>query len=649
MASLIDYKGLQVVSPDPVGAGGLAIQDDLKQLVDWNPKSRWDATTDPASNDDEGNDFHPGSMWLNTGVTPARLFVCKNAATGAAEWEQIAAAEDAVLYRVKVASTANGHALLAGDTVDGILLAAGDRVLVKDNSPSTTNGIYVVAASGGPSRADDYTAGDAVAGTLIVVEQGTVGGDSLWLCTSDSGSDIVGTGSLTYQSLASKVTSLFTGLTPAGDRLIYFNGTASAALTELTGFARTLLDDADAAAARTTLGLEIGTDVQGYDNTLNALAAYNTNGLLAQTGADTFAGRTITAGTGVSVSNGNGVSGNPTIGIGQAVDQTASVRFGKLSVATYFDTRHTVRIVGQTTFNVDFHSIGIANNAGFSTATSNANAHFLYWGRPAMPGSGTTLPMCAIYYVPSMLALTGSDTITSYYGVCIENQSQATNNIGVASLLSAGTNKWNFYATGTANNLSNGAWIFGQTTAPTPGNNQAAVYAKDVSGTAEICVKDEAGTETQISPHPAEVMDAHPELMKRLGLPEVSVPWGYQSEQTILGKRVTVDMAATIRCIEFLMAEAGRPVQLIREEEVTPTTSWETVQQIAQKAHHDKQQEFDRLVEMRQQELMEEEQKPLDQRKEIPPVQGERPGEFQPKTMPGWIAKRLRAGQTAKS
>jgi len=89
MSTLVDYRGLQVVSPDPTGDGGLAIQNDLKELVDWHPKSVWAQTADPTASDDESADFFPGSLWLRTDVTPPKLFVCRSNSTGAAVWTPI--------------------------------------------------------------------------------------------------------------------------------------------------------------------------------------------------------------------------------------------------------------------------------------------------------------------------------------------------------------------------------------------------------------------------------------------------------------------------------------------------------------------------------------------------------------------------------
>jgi hypothetical protein len=59
----------------------------------------------------------------------------------------------------------------------------------------------------------------------------------------------------------------------------------------------------------------IGTDVQAYDGDLAALAGVASTGLWVVTGGGTGAVRTITAGTGITVTNGDGVSGNPTVAV----------------------------------------------------------------------------------------------------------------------------------------------------------------------------------------------------------------------------------------------------------------------------------------------------------------------------------------------
>ena len=102
---------------------------------------------------------------------------------------------------VRVATTAAitlATGLENGDTLDGVTLATGNRVLVKNQVDATENGIYVVAASGAPTRSTDAdTSAEITAAFAVFVEEGTVNLDSGWVLTNN-GTITVGTTALTF-------------------------------------------------------------------------------------------------------------------------------------------------------------------------------------------------------------------------------------------------------------------------------------------------------------------------------------------------------------------------------------------------------------------------------------------------------------------
>lgn len=86
---------------------------------------------------------------------------------------------------VRVASTANIATLSGLLTIDGVTVVAGDRVLVKNQSTGSQNGIYV-AASGAWSRATDADAdAEVTAGLFTFVAEGTTQADSGWVLTTN--------------------------------------------------------------------------------------------------------------------------------------------------------------------------------------------------------------------------------------------------------------------------------------------------------------------------------------------------------------------------------------------------------------------------------------------------------------------------------
>lgn len=123
---------------------------------------------------------------------------------------------------VRAASTANGTLATAfenGDTMDGITLATGNRILLKNQTAPEENGIYVVAASGAPARATDADAGSELLGAAVWVEEGSTLADTGWVQTVD-GTITVNTTGLTFVQFsgAGQITA-GTGMSKSGNTL----------------------------------------------------------------------------------------------------------------------------------------------------------------------------------------------------------------------------------------------------------------------------------------------------------------------------------------------------------------------------------------------------------------------------------------------
>lgn len=90
---------------------------------------------------------------------------------------------------VRVATTTNGtlaSAYANGSTVDGVTLATGDRILLKDQTTATENGVYTVNASGAPTRATDADSTAEVHGMTVMVTSGTANADKAFTQTTDN-------------------------------------------------------------------------------------------------------------------------------------------------------------------------------------------------------------------------------------------------------------------------------------------------------------------------------------------------------------------------------------------------------------------------------------------------------------------------------
>lgn len=236
----------------------------------------------------------------------------------------------------RVATTAN-VTLSGTQTIDGVSLSVGDRVLVKDQSAPAENGIYVVA-SGSWTRSADMNVWTEVPGAFAFVEQGAVNDNSGWVCTSPQGGTL-GSTAITFEQFsgAGQITA-GAGMTKTGNTLNV--GTASSARIVVNA------DDIDLAATGVTADTYKSVTVDIY-------------------------GR-VTAGTNPTTLAGFGITDAYTkIYIDTLYGSTASAAASAADALTYKNAAESAAATATTQAGIATTAAGIATTAA-GTATTQA-------------------------------------------------------------------------------------------------------------------------------------------------------------------------------------------------------------------------------------------------------------------------------------
>jgi len=241
-----------------------------------------------------------------------------------------------VKQSVRVATTASVllvSALENGDVVDGVTLATGDRVLVKNQDTASENGIYVVQASGAAVRSTDAdTSAEVTAGMFTFVSEGTINADSGWvLSTNDT--ITLGTTELTFVQFSGA------GLTKTGNTLDVV-GTADRITVNADS-----LDIASTYVGQSTI-VTLGTITTGvWNGTDIAITDGGTNSSTAS-GARTNLAGDITGGT----------TNTPVLA--KVASQTITGASTSFNIDHNFNTRDvTVQVYDTTTYETVFTDI----------------------------------------------------------------------------------------------------------------------------------------------------------------------------------------------------------------------------------------------------------------------------------------------------
>lgn len=274
-----------------------------------------------------------------------------------------------------VATISLGAITPSSVTVSGVITCSAGSAALPSVTPTgdTNTGIWFPAAdtvaisTGGVERFRIDSAGNITGTTL----SGTNTGDQ----TAASLGLVIGTNVQAYDAGLLSIAAA----TTAADRFLYTTALDVYAVATITTFGRSLVDDADASTARTTLGLVIGTNVQAYDAGLLSIAAATTaaDRFLYTTALDVYAVATITTFGRSLVDDADAATARTTLGLGTISTQASSavvITGGTINGAT----------IGATT----------AATGAFTTLSAQGSVSgFVAFQAPSAPTSHTyTLP-----------------------------------------------------------------------------------------------------------------------------------------------------------------------------------------------------------------------------------------------------------------
>jgi len=170
------------------------------------------------------------------------------AATDAVTLQQLQAMVRGLSWKdeVVVATTTNGALATAyanGQTIDGYTLVTGDRILLKNQTTQTENGIYTVNSSGAPTRAVDADSTAELESATVFVVKGTVNQNTAWTQTTDA--PVIGTNNIVFAQFgggsAGGYATVQEGGSPLTQRTTLNFGTGVVA-TDNSGSSRTDVD-----------------------------------------------------------------------------------------------------------------------------------------------------------------------------------------------------------------------------------------------------------------------------------------------------------------------------------------------------------------------------------------------------------------------